>query len=198
MTHLRQLMLDELQRRNYSEHRAVLPACGGGVRHTHRSPEQLGPDHVASTRSIGSATASFRLERLQGRRQRCGFCSSAHCAVLTCPMRSRFLGSTRSADRTQPGRGRPADRCNRQPDASCDGDDALRDWRSPGRAAGSRLFSKDWVVYALPPFRAEHVLNYLARYTHRVAISNHRLISFMMTASPSAGRIMQPAASRRS
>ena len=42
-----------------------------------------------------------------------------------------------------------------------------------------QLFSKEWVVYAKPPFgSAEHVLNYLARYTHRVAISNHRLVSF--------------------
>ncbi len=42
-----------------------------------------------------------------------------------------------------------------------------------------QLFTKEWVVYAKPPFGgAEHVLHYLARYTHRVAISNHRLISF--------------------
>jgi hypothetical protein len=42
-----------------------------------------------------------------------------------------------------------------------------------------QLFQKDWVVYAKPPFGgAEHVLNYLARYTHRVAISNHRLVAF--------------------
>jgi len=41
------------------------------------------------------------------------------------------------------------------------------------------LSRKDWVVYAKPPFGgAEHVLNYLARYTHRVAISNHRLVAF--------------------
>ena len=40
------------------------------------------------------------------------------------------------------------------------------------------LFQQDWVVYAKPPFGgAEHVLHYLARYTHRVAISNHRLVS---------------------
>ena len=39
-----------------------------------------------------------------------------------------------------------------------------------------QLGQKDWVVYAKPPFGgAEHVLNYLARYTHRVAISNHRV-----------------------
>ena len=42
-----------------------------------------------------------------------------------------------------------------------------------------QLGQKDWVVYAKPPFGgAEHVLNYLARYTHRVAISNHRLLAF--------------------
>ena len=41
------------------------------------------------------------------------------------------------------------------------------------------MFRKDWVVYAKRPFGGpEHVLRYLGRYTHRVAISNHRLISF--------------------
>jgi hypothetical protein len=40
------------------------------------------------------------------------------------------------------------------------------------------LFQQDWVVYSKPPFGGpEHVLQYLARYTHRVAISNHRLLS---------------------
>jgi hypothetical protein len=41
------------------------------------------------------------------------------------------------------------------------------------------LFRQDWVVYAKPPFGGpDHVLHYLARYTHRVAISNHRLVNF--------------------
>src|SRR6266404_221356 len=41
------------------------------------------------------------------------------------------------------------------------------------------LFRKDWVVYAKPPFGGpEYVLQYLGRYTHRVALSNHRLVSF--------------------
>ena len=36
----------------------------------------------------------------------------------------------------------------------------------------------EWVVYAKPPFGGpEHVLKYLARYTHRVAISSSRLLS---------------------
>ena len=35
----------------------------------------------------------------------------------------------------------------------------------------------EWVVYAKPPFDGpQRVLEYLARYTHRVAISNHRLL----------------------
>jgi hypothetical protein len=39
------------------------------------------------------------------------------------------------------------------------------------------LYREDWVVYAKPPFGGpDHVLQYLARYTHRVAISNHRLL----------------------
>ena len=39
------------------------------------------------------------------------------------------------------------------------------------------LFREDWVVYAKRPFGGpEHVLHYLARYTHRVAISNHRIL----------------------
>jgi hypothetical protein len=41
------------------------------------------------------------------------------------------------------------------------------------------LFRKDWVVYSKRPFGGPHyVLQYLGRYTHRVAISNHRLVSF--------------------
>ena len=41
------------------------------------------------------------------------------------------------------------------------------------------LFRQDWVVYAKPPFGGpDYVLHYLARYTHRVAISNHRLVEF--------------------
>jgi Putative transposase len=39
------------------------------------------------------------------------------------------------------------------------------------------LCAKDWVVYAKPPFGGPSVvLKYLARYTHRVAISNARLV----------------------
>jgi hypothetical protein len=49
--------------------------------------------------------------------------------------------------------------------------DAFAAWLAPLRKA-------EWVVYAKPPFGGpEAVLAYLSRYTHRVAISNNRLIS---------------------
>ena len=42
------------------------------------------------------------------------------------------------------------------------------------------LHRQDWVVYLKRPFGGpEYVLRYLGRYTHRVAISNHRLVSFV-------------------
>jgi hypothetical protein len=41
-----------------------------------------------------------------------------------------------------------------------------------------RLYDKEWVVYAKPPFGgADQVFRYLGRYTHRVAIANSRLVS---------------------
>ncbi len=40
-----------------------------------------------------------------------------------------------------------------------------------------QLYRTDWVVYAKPPFGGPQVVfRYLGRYTHRVAISNHRLV----------------------
>jgi hypothetical protein len=47
----------------------------------------------------------------------------------------------------------------------------FRRWLAP-------LYAKHWVVYAKPPFGGPaQVLKYLARYTHRVAISNSRLVN---------------------
>ena len=59
----------------------------------------------------------------------------------------------------------------------------------------------EWVVHTKDPFAGpEQVLRYLSRYTHRVAISNRRLVSADDTASPSAGRTIastDPTAGRR-
>ena len=43
----------------------------------------------------------------------------------------------------------------------------------------NKLFTKNWVVYAKKPFKyANHVVEYLGRYTHKIAISNHRIKQF--------------------
>jgi hypothetical protein len=58
--------------------------------------------------------------------------------------------------------------------------DATHTWREPKgfKRLVDSLFKQDWVVYAKAPFgSAEHVVSYLGRYTHRVAISNHRLVA---------------------
>jgi putative transposase/transposase-like zinc-binding protein len=58
---------------------------------------------------------------------------------------------------------------------------ATEDLRDPARwhAFIDALCQTDWVVYAKPAFGgASAVLRYLGRYTHRVAISNHRLRAF--------------------
>ena len=58
------------------------------------------------------------------------------------------------------------------------GSEHLRD-PAAWRAFVDALFQTDWVVYAKPAFGgAPAVLRYLGRYTHRVAISNHRLLAF--------------------
>src|SRR5206468_4295994 len=67
--------------------------------------------------------------------------------------------------------------------------DLLKRTRGSGKLIGvedDRAFNRlldtsvknDWVVYAKPPFGGPaQVLKYLARYTHRIAISNRRLVS---------------------
>ena len=48
VTQLRKLMLEEIQRRNYTESttRAYLRIIEEFARYFHRSPDQLGPDHI--------------------------------------------------------------------------------------------------------------------------------------------------------
>ncbi len=57
----------------------------------------------------------------------------------------------------------------------------LDDSVTPAKAFGrlkDKLFHTEWVSYAKPPFAgAESVYQYLGRYTHRVGLSNHRLLS---------------------
>ncbi len=74
MTHLRELMLQELQRRNYSKTtvNAYLKMVESFARHFHRSPDQLGPEEIRAyqvyllserkmgARTVGHHTAALR------------------------------------------------------------------------------------------------------------------------------------------
>ncbi len=84
--------------------------------------------------------------------------------VLSQLFRGKFLAGLRTA--------------HRQQQLVLDG--TLEALREPTALAAflRPLYDKAWVVYSKPPFGGpEHVLKYLARYTHRVAISNARLLT---------------------
>ena len=50
---------------------------------------------------------------------------------------------------------------------------------TPAGEAIKKASRQDWIVYAKPPFGGpEQVLEYISRYTHRIAISNRRILSF--------------------
>ena len=54
--------------------------------------------------------------------------------------------------------------------------DAMRKEQLANQALYQQLFEKNWVVYAKRPFGGpKQVIEYLGRYTHKVAISNHRI-----------------------
>ena len=58
-------------------------------------------------------------------------------------------------------------------------DGALQRLQDPGvfQPLIDTLYAADWVVYAKPMFQtAATVIEYLARYTHRIAISNYRIL----------------------
>jgi Putative transposase len=53
---------------------------------------------------------------------------------------------------------------------------------TPAGEAIRKASRQDWVTYAKPPFGGpEQVLEYVSRYTHRIAISNSRILSFSST-----------------
>ena len=73
MTHLRQRMLDGLQRCNYSQStaRCYIHAVEDFANYFHRSPERLGPEHIrqyqASRRCVRSRVSESRLGALSNR-----------------------------------------------------------------------------------------------------------------------------------
>ena len=84
--------------------------------------------------------------------------------VLSQVFRGKFLASLKRAYRSEK--------------LKCIGECEVLRNREKFQQLLDRLYSKGWVVYAKQPFGGpEQVLAYLGRYTHRVAISNHRLVS---------------------
>ena len=61
MTQLRKMMLEELERRNYSQStvRAYVRTIRDLARYFNRPPDQLGPDHFANTKHIYSVNANW-------------------------------------------------------------------------------------------------------------------------------------------
>jgi hypothetical protein len=71
------------------------------------------------------------------------------------------------------------DAAYRQGQLQCAGSTASLNDPGAFQAFLRALWQQDWVVYAKPPFgSAKQVVAYLGRYTHRIAISNHRLVAF--------------------
>jgi len=69
VTHLRQLMLDELQRRNYSQStaRCYLHAGSDFAKYFHRSPERLGLDHIHRYQAYLSRERKLSPRTIEGR-----------------------------------------------------------------------------------------------------------------------------------
>lgn len=113
----------------------------------------------------------------------------AHCIVTAgglddqdrwIPVRSRYLFPVRALSKVFRGKLLDGlDRLYRSGALKCVGHcTPLADPAAFGRLK-ARLYRIDWVVYAKKPFGGpEHVFKYLGRYTHRVGISNQRLVAF--------------------
>ena len=88
MTHLRQQMLDELQRRNYSQStvRSYIFAVEDFAKYFHLSPNSLARSISASTRHICFASASFLPEPSKAAPRRCVSSLSRRCADHTFPI----------------------------------------------------------------------------------------------------------------
>ena len=113
MTHLRQQMLDELQRRNYSQSTVTFlhPRGGGLCEVLPPLARRLGPgSYPRSTRRICFASASCRPGPSQAALQLCGFSSSRRCAGRIFPMHIPFPKRPRQLPTVlSPARGGAAD-----------------------------------------------------------------------------------------
>ncbi len=73
MTHLRKMMLEELQRRNYAQStvRAYIKIIERFAKHFGRSPEKLGPNHIREYQVTCSRSAIWHPEQSNSTLQPC-------------------------------------------------------------------------------------------------------------------------------
>jgi len=92
VTHLRQLMLDELQRRNYSPStvRCYIHAVEDFSKYFHRSPERLGPSHIREYQVHLFRDRKLSPRTIQGRSAALRFLFVKPFGDPICPMRFRF------------------------------------------------------------------------------------------------------------
>ena len=135
MTQLRDRMLEELERRNYSPGtaRCYLKAVEQFAEHFHRAPDQLGAEQIReyqlyllrerklSPKTVAQRTAALRFFYVKP--------SSGDTCLKICP----FPSSGEATDSTEPGGSLPLVGCCCQPDAPDHADDALCDRRAPRR-----------------------------------------------------------------
>jgi hypothetical protein len=166
MTHLRTVMTEELVRRNYSEstRECYIRTIKEFALHFDCSPDKLGLEHIRifqahllSDRKLSPNTVNQRLAAL-----RFFFVKTLHRPWNTAetPYPKRVI---------------------RLPKVLSPGEVGLLIDSAiiPFHAFVHDLYRNHWVVHCKRPFGGpEQVLKYLGRYTHRVAISNHRLVSF--------------------
>src|ERR1019366_230485 len=127
-------MLDELQRRNYSQStvRSYIFAVEDFTRYFHRSPERLGPEHIRQYQAYLFRERKLSPGTIQGRTAALRF-------LFVKTLRRPYLpddipqASAAVADHPGPARGGAADRFGREPDASHHDDDAVCDGFTPSR-----------------------------------------------------------------
>src|SRR5215468_6209275 len=167
VTHLRKMMLEELQLRNYAQNtiRHYIRAVEEFARHFHCSPDRLGPRHVReyqaqlfqkrklSANSVGQHLAALRFLYIKTLRRPWSLAETPYpkkVHLLPQNGQLQFHGDLKLLAEPK----------------------VFAAWLRP-------LYRHDWVVYLKRPFGGPaYVVHYLGRYTHRVAISNHRLVSF--------------------
>lgn len=157
MTHLRQRMQEDLRLRNFSQRtiRHYTHTVAEFARYFHRSPDQLAPEHVRT----------FLLYLLNERKLAWGTIQGARSALKFLYMRTlKQTWFDQEIIKPKVRRKLPTVWSREEVCAHLD--------------ATTNTKHRALLVYSKPPFGGpEHVLKYLARYTHRVAISNGRLLS---------------------